>query len=131
MKNKYFDYKMGLAGALGMGAIVYYINSEYGIDQASIAATKQAVYTFFIGGAAMGVCENLATNLKNKKLARAASTIIPSLATIGLTYLLHETKGTPEPFNSTIPTILLAPPSFIIWGNRKRNQLEKIIEKLN
>ncbi len=36
---------------------------------------------------------------------------------------VHSTRGTPEPLSSTIPTIILSPISFAIWGVRKRKQL--------
>ena len=128
-RKSYFDIKTGAAGAVVMGAIVYYVNHEYGVDEASIAAAKQGLYSFFAGGTVMKACENLATGIKNGKIARTASLLIPSVATVGLTYLLHKAKGTPEPLNSTIPTMILGPPAFAIWGNFKRNKLEKIIEE--
>ena len=123
--NRYFDPKMGAAGAAIMGAAVYYVNSEYSIDLASIAAAKQAAYTFLMGGVMMKMCENLSTSLKNRHLSKTLSSLVPSAATIGLTYLIHSLKGTPEPFESTVPTVIAGPIVFTFWGNRKRNQLEK------
>jgi len=126
--SKFFDFKMGSIGAVIMGGAVYYINSEYGIESASIAASKQAAYTFLVGGSMMKMCEKLAQYFQNGTLARIASFTAPYVLTIGLTYLVHSMKGTPEPLESTIPTILLAPPAFIYWGHKKRKELEALIK---
>jgi hypothetical protein len=34
------------------------------------------------------------------------------------TALLHSLRGTPEPLRSTVPAMLMAPPSFYVWGRR-------------
>jgi len=106
--NKYFDPKMG--------SIVFYINSEYGADLALIAATKQAAYTFLVGGSMMRLTENLVTYFRSDRVSRITSVTIPSILTIGLTYLIHSIKGTPEPFESTIPTIILEHPPHFFGG---------------
>lgn len=129
--NKYFDPKMGAAGAVVMSGIVYYINSEYGIDAASFAATKQAVYTFFLGGLMMKFSENLSIYFNSDSLAKATSVLVPTALTVGLTYLVHSMKGTPEPFESTIPTMFLAPVGFLWWGHKKRKQLEELVSEQN
>ena len=129
--NSYFDPKMGTLGALIMGSAVFYVNSEYGIDAASIATAKQAAYTFFVGGSIVKLSENMATYFENSKVSKVMSVLVPSTLTLGLTYLVHSLKGTPEPLESTIPTLLLAPPSFAIWGNKKRNQLEELLKEQN
>ena len=125
---KYFE-PLGILGGIVMGGIVYYINSDYGFYSSSVAAIKQASYTALIGGSMMKLCENVAISFQNKNFAKATSVVIPSIITVGLTYLVHSLKGTPEPFNSTIPTMFLAPPAFAWWGNKKRNQLEEIVDK--
>ena len=38
---------------------------------------------------------------------------------VGFTYLVHSLKGTPEPFLSTLPTMVIAPPAFV-WLAWKR-----------
>ena len=126
--SKYFE-PLGILGGVVMGGVVYYVNSEYGFSPASIAALKQATYTTLIGGSMMKLCENIAISFKNKNLSKVTSAIVPSAITIGLTYLVHSMKGTPEPFNSTIPTILIGPPVFAWWGNKKRNRLEEIVNE--
>lgn len=129
--HKFFDFKMGVLGAAVMGAAVYWINSEYGFDAASIAATKQTAYTFLVGGVVTRMCENLATKFRNGTLSKTAAVIIPSGLTIGLNYLLHSLKGTPEPFESTIPTMIGAPLGTFWWARRKRNQLERFVENIS
>lgn len=127
--NKIFDYKTSSLGAVIMGSIVYYINSEYGIEAASIAAAKQSSYTFLAGGFFLKMSENLATYFESETVTKLSSVVLPSALTIALTYGIHALKGTPEPFASTLPTIATAPPGFIWWSNKKRKQLENILIK--
>lgn len=122
--SQYIDYKFGSIGAGIMGGIVWYINSNHGFLPATTASLKQATYTFLFGGFVMKTCENLSTKIKNKNLAKILSIVIPSVITIGLMYLVHNLKGTPEPLESTIPTMILSPPSFMYWSHRKRSQLK-------
>ena len=97
---------MGLAGALFLGIIVFFINFDHGIIQGLIASLKQALYTFFIGGLITWLCENIASSTKNRIVAIIGAVIIPSIIAVLLTYTVHSIKGTPEPLNSTIPTII-------------------------
>ena len=39
--------------------------------------------------------------------------LISSLTSV-LIYAVHSLKGTPEPFLSTVPTLLMAPPGFFV-----------------
>ena len=127
---KYFDPKLGLAGALLLGSIVFFINYDHGIGNGLIAASKQFFYTFFIGGFITRLCENLASSVEKKLIAIITAVLIPSLIAVFLTYILHSIKGTPEPLNSTIPTMILAPPGFMWWTIKKRKQL-KLAQKSN
>ena len=43
--NRFFDAKMGIAGAFLMGGIVYFINADHGFYPGLIAGLKQAFYT--------------------------------------------------------------------------------------
>jgi ABC-type dipeptide/oligopeptide/nickel transport system permease subunit len=122
--NKLFDPKMGLAGALFLGTIVFLINYDHGFINGLIAALKQGFYTFFVGGFITRLCENIAT-ISKKLTAVLMAVFIPSIIAISLTYLVHSIKGTPEPFNSTIPTIILAPLGFLWWALQKRKQLKR------
>ncbi len=45
-----------------------------------------------------------------------------STLTIILVYAVHSLKGTPRPFESTLPTIILAPPGFFFLAWKKRKQ---------
>ena len=120
---KYFDPKLGLAGALLLGSIVFFINYDHGIGNGLIAASKQFFYTFLIGGFITRLCENIASSIKKDLIAIITAVLIPSLIAVFLTYILHSIKGTPEPLNSTIPTMILAPPGFMWWAVKKRKQL--------
>jgi hypothetical protein len=122
--SKFIDYKMGAAGAIVMGAIVFGVN-YYGTHEltgASTAALKQATYTFMFGGIIMRGCEILATKINRLWIALIAAIIIPSSVAIGLTFGVHSLKGTPKPVASTIPTAILVIPSTAAWGFRKRKQ---------
>ena len=123
---KYFDPKMGLAGAFVMGTIVFFINWDHGIGLGLFAASKQAAYTFLAGGTMMRITENLASYFQNGFLALFLAVLTPTVIAVTLTYLVHSLKGTPEPVNSTIPTLILAPWGFLWWATRKRKQLNKV-----
>jgi ABC-type dipeptide/oligopeptide/nickel transport system permease subunit len=123
--NKLFDPKMGLAGALFLGTIVFFINYDHGIVNGLIAASKQALYTFFVGGFITRLCENIAT-IKKSFAAIILAVFVPSIIAISLTYIVHSIKGTPEPFNSTVPTMILAPLGFLWWAMQKRKQMRHI-----
>jgi len=130
--SKYIDYKMGFWGAGVMGGIVFSINyfATNEITGSLTAATKQGTYTFLFGGILMKGCEHLATKINKQTLALLAAVIIPSTVTLILTYAMHSLKGTPKPFESTIPTTIIIPAT-AIWGYMKRKQMIKneILEK--
>ncbi len=107
---------MGVLGAISMGLLVYYINSDHGILPALIAASKQAVYTLFFGALFVKMAENVAVQFEDRALAILCGGLTPSLLTSVLTYVLHAIKGTPEPFYSTIPTMVLGTMSFSLWA---------------
>lgn len=121
--RQFIDYKIGLAGALVMGGIVFGINyySTSNLTGSSTAALKQATYTFFLGGTLMKGCEYLAINIQKRTSAILLSVIIPSALTLLLTYGMHSLKGTPKPLESTLPTLIIVPAT-AIWGfNRRQN----------
>ena len=119
--NQLIDVKLGIIGALFMGSVVFYINADHGPFLASTAAIKQGLYTFFIGGLILKILELIVTGINNKILAYVCSVIAATVITVGLVYLVHSMKGTPKPFESTIPTILLAPLGYIYVARMKRN----------
>jgi hypothetical protein len=124
--NKYFDPKMGLVGASVLGIIVFFINFDHGFFPALTASAKQAAYTLLAGGLLMRLTENIASSISKNWLAILLATFIPALFAVTLTYGVHSLKGTPEPFNSTIPTIVMAPFGFLWWAFRKRKQLKTL-----
>jgi hypothetical protein len=124
--SKYIDYKMGFWGAGVMAGIVFGINyfATHEITGSLTAATKQGTYTFLFGGSLMKGCEYIATKIKRQTLAILAAVIIPSTITLLLTYTMHNLKGTPKPFESTIPTTIIIPAT-AIWGYMKRKELDQ------
>ncbi len=125
---KYFDLKMGVIGGLFLGAVVFIINFEHGTIYALIAASKQALYTFFAGGFMLRLTEIIATGIDNYYTAIITACLVSTSIAITLTYLVHSLRGTPEPFYSTIPTMIFAPMSFLWWAIRKRKQLQTVAD---
>jgi hypothetical protein len=123
--RKFIDYKIGIAGAVVMGGIVFCINyfTTYEIGGSITAALKQGSYTFLFGGTLMKGCEYIAITLRNRKLAIVMSVVIPSVFTLILTFTMHRMKGTPKPLESTIPTLIIIPAT-AVWGYKKRNQMD-------
>lgn len=124
-ENKFFDFKIGLAGGLVMGIIIFLINYlETGLFMGSFtAALKQAFYTFLFGGSIMKLCETIAVKINQKWTAIFLAMLIPSAISLGLTFGLHSLKGTPLPLESTIPTAIFVIPSTFIWGYLKRKKI--------
>ena len=118
--SRFINIRMGLAGAVVMGSIIWVINAGFGWWPATTAAMKQAAYTFLFGGMLIKLLDTIALRIKNRYLAIAAATIITASLTIILVYIVHNLKGTPRPFASTLPTIILAPPGFLALAIRKR-----------
>ena len=117
--NRFLDVRMGILGAISMGTIVFFINQDHGWALGLIAASKQALYTFFFGALFVKMAENIAVMSTDRVKACVTGGTIPSMLTSVLTYLLHALKGTPEPFNSTLPTLFLSLISFSIWAYLK------------
>jgi len=118
--TRHVDLRMGTAGALFLGTVVFAINASHGLGGASTAALKQAAYTFLAGGFVMRTCERIAVRGRRDVPAVAAGTLVASALAVGATFLVHSVRGTPEPAASTLPTALFAPPSFAVWGARCR-----------
>ena len=125
--KKYVDYRMGMAGAVVMASIVFYINYHGTQDTfgATTAALKQGTYTFFFGGVIMRMSELLATGIIKRRVALIAACIIPSFVSLSLTLGVHSLKGTPKPVYSTIPTAIFVIPSTLVWGFIKRRKYDK------
>jgi hypothetical protein len=123
--SRFINIEMGLAGALVMGMIVWTINASYGWWPATTAALKQAAYTFLFGGMLIRILYGLVLSIRNRPLAIATSTLSVAILTIIMVYIVHSIKGTPRPFESTLPTIIMAPPGFMALAMRKRRENKK------
>ena len=118
----YINIPVAIFGASFLGGTVFYINYHYGVVLASIAAGKQAVYTFFCGGIYARLCEKVSLKLDKAELARMAATILCTTLASGVTLFVHSLRGTPEPVFSTLPTLLSSFPAFFIlawWTQRQ------------
>ncbi len=122
--NEYLDVKMGFLGALFMASWVFWINYDHGMIDAGIAASKQGLYTLFFGGLFLRMAENIATTRKKRVWSILCGGAIPMLITSALTFGLHNMKGTPEPFHSTLPTVVFSYISFTTWAWFKTRRSE-------
>ena len=119
---------MGIAGSLVMGGLVFWINffSTNNLIGSTTAALKQGSYTFMLGGILMKGCESIAKGFNNKYLAIGLSVLIPSVITLILTFVMHNMKGTPRPFDSTLPTLIIIPAT-AVWGYMKRKEYDMVM----
>lgn len=123
--GRFYDLRSAIIGALLMGTIVALVNASHGWTAALVAATKQGLYTLIIAGLILRLCERIAVSLQPTRVAVLVSTLVSSLVTVGATTLLHHLRGTPEPWASVVPTLLLGPPSFVAWALRSRRAAAK------
>jgi len=124
--RRFIDYKMGMAGSIVMGGLVFCINyfPTNNFMGSTTAALKQGSYTFLLGGILMKGCESIAKGVSNKSLAIAMSVLIPSVLTLTLTFIIHNLKGTPKPIASTLPTLIIIPAT-AVWGYMKRKEYDR------
>jgi hypothetical protein len=112
--QQWFDLKSAILGALVMATAVGLVNSGYGMAPALTAAAKQAAYTFFVAGFILQWCRWLALRNLAPVYAVILATLLPTLITVLMVYTLHSYKGTPEPFWSTVPVVVLCLVSFFL-----------------
>ena len=122
--GRYIDYGMAWKGALFLGIVVWLINLPHGPWAALPAALKQASYTYFVAGFITRLCQALAVRIEQRSLALTLAVLIPSSIALTLTFILHTLRGTPEPLQSVVPTLLSAPPAFFWWGRKRRIEVE-------
>jgi hypothetical protein len=124
--QRFFNFKIGIAGALIMGISVFCINyfSTKFLFESITAALKQSAYTFIFGGFLIKSCEYIAVYFKKNSIAILLAIAIPTIITLLLTYGLHMLKGTPKPLASTLPTLAIIPAT-AVWAIRKRSLLTK------
>ena len=124
--QRFFNFKIAIAGALIMGISVFCINyfSTTFLFESITAALKQSAYTFIFGGFLIKSCEYIAAYFKKNSIAILLAIAIPTIITLLLTYGLHMLKGTPKPLASTLPTLAIIPAT-AVWAIRKRSLLTK------
>lgn len=120
--DAHIDYRGAVIGATLLGAIVFWLNRSHGAPLAATAALKQATYTFFVAGFIVRNNERLALRRAAPAVSLLLATAVSSCLAVGLTFLVHSLKGTPEPLLSTLPTALLGPPGFLVLGWRARRE---------
>ncbi len=123
--DRHIDYRGAVAGALILGSVVYYVNHQHGAAGATTAALKQATYTFFAGGYMMRLNERICLAVNPAALGVLAGILGAGGLAVTLTFILHSLRGTPEPFYSTVPTILLVVFGFTVLGTWTRYKLAR------
>ena len=118
----HIDYRGAIVGATLLGAIVFWLNHSHGTSLAASAALKQATYTFFVAGFIVKNNARLALKRAEPAVSLLLATTVSSCVAVGLTFLVHSLKGTPEPLLSTLPTALIGPPGFLVLGWRARRE---------
>jgi hypothetical protein len=113
-----FHLPGGLGGAAVMSALVWFANAAHGPLPAAVAGGKQAAYTFLFGGLVTRLCVALAEREGTRARRMTAAILVPSAITIAAVFAVHSVRGTPEPLLSTLPTVLLGPPSFAVFAWR-------------
>ena len=113
------DLRTATAGAVVMASAVFWVNSDHGTFAAAIAAAKQATYTFFFAGFVSRNNERLATAGPAWRAVPKA-VLVSSAMAVTFTFILHSLRGTPDPFHSTLVTVVAAPPgfAFLAWRSR-------------
>jgi len=123
--SKYTNLKWNLVGGFFGGLSAYYFNSEHGLFSSLSAGAKQIGYNLVMAGINIRMCERLATEINNKKIALTAAAVVPSIVAVGTNYLLHELTGTPDAFEATYLPLITAPPFFGVMGFIYRRNSEK------
>lgn len=115
------DLRTAAAGALVMATAVFWVNSGHGAAAAAVAAAKQATYTFFFAGFVSRNNERLAAAGPAWRAVPTAVLVSSALA-VTFTFLVHSLRGTPDPLQSTLVTVIAAPPGFAFLAWRSRAQ---------
>jgi len=123
--DRHIDYRGAVAGAVILGSVVYYVNYEHGPAGATTAALKQATYTFFAGGYMMRLNERISLAVNPAALGVLAGVLGAGGLAVTLTFIVHSLRGTPEPLNSTLPTVLLVCVGFTLLGTWNRFKLAR------
>ncbi len=69
--------------------------------------------------------ETLLLKIKKPSLSIPISVIAISALTSILVFFVHSLKGTPEPFLSTVPTLVMAPPGFLFLALKFKKEQQK------
>ena len=122
--SKFIDYPKAIIAASIMASVVTYINYDHGWMAASVAGLKQFAYTFLFGGMIIKGLEKVVTTIQHKYIAIITATITCALVAVIAVFILHTLRGTPKPFESTVPTMILAPFGFLFLSFEKRKKWE-------
>lgn len=121
------DLRAGAVSVLVMGSIVWLINmastTPVDIFGSTTAALKQGIFSFFIGGLVIRSVSRLAVRPgKHTLRIILTASLLPGSLASALNYFVHSLRGTPSPFLSTIPVILLSTLLLPLWALYQRRK---------
>lgn len=101
LAHQRLNMKMGaIAGAI-TGAIVFYINYEFGLLLAGFAFVKQFLFNFFMASYNTKLIERMVYSINKRWIAIFVGGFVPAFIATSMVYLLHWAGHTPEPWHST------------------------------
>ena len=127
-----FDVRAGLLSGLVMAVIGWIINTvttkppDY--HGATIAAIKQGGYTLFAGGMLFRIMSRLVARPGRSWLVISIASIVPTILASVVVYLVHSSYGTPSPFWSSMPTLLISATGFPFLATREYRKLNSTSE---
>lgn len=99
--------KLGLLSVAINFSIVYWVNHEFGIIAAGLAASKDGLSKFLVGGFFGRITERF-SEIRNPLLAYPLGAFVPTVIAYTLFFIMHATTGTPLPLQSTIYPMMLS-----------------------
>ncbi len=103
---RWSDVEMGLLGGLFIAVPIFIINLTGGFTRAAIAGLGQYVYSLIVISYNNSLCRRFAQK------SIFFGTLVPTILTTVLTYILHIVIKSPEPFWSAAFAFITALPSF-------------------
>lgn len=99
--------KLGLLSVAVNFSIVYWVNHEYGLIAAGLAASKDGLSKFLVGGFFGRITERF-SEIRSPFLAYPLGAFVPTVMAYTLFFIMHATTGTPLPLQSTIYPMMLS-----------------------
>jgi hypothetical protein len=93
--------KMGAIAGIVTGAIVFYINYDYGFLNAGFAFVKQFLFNFFMASYNTKLVERLVYRIDKRWVAIITAGFIPAIIATASVFVVHWVGQTPQAWHST------------------------------